>query len=477
MKDNPHGRDKDEINELINQYNNFKTGNRFQFIEEEAFERIIDYFDENDQLVMALEAAEHGILQFPFSSMLLIKKADLLISAQKYQEALFILDKASVLDNADINLYILKVDVYMALKDAAKANEILVEACGLFEGEEKVDLLFELANLYDDYEDFDKVFYCLQMVLEEDPCNEEALYKICFWTDFTGKHEESIILHNKAIDANPYSHLAWFNLGTAYQGLKLYEKAIDAYQYAIAIDEKFDYAYRNLGDAFIRLKKYKEAIEALEKVIELSLPEEVIYEALGHCYEKLNSPAQSRVHYRKAIHLKPEDPHLYYKVAGTYMRERQWNNAINQLQSALMLQPSQPDFHFAIAECFAQTSHIKDAVIHYSHYIKSRPKSMKGWKALISCLYDEGYIDEAFDQVNNALLKTNGKMVFVYYKAAIYFALGKSKEGLLHLNTALFEAPKLLKEFISLDPSNLQNAMVVRAINTYKEHLSKRGKK
>lgn len=469
MKENSFGRERDEIKELISQYNNFRKGTQSHFIEEESFERIIDYFDENDQLPQALEAAEHGILQYPYSSILLIKKADLLISAQKFQEALSILEKASVLDNSDINLYILKVDAYMALRNPEKANDLLIESCSLFEKEEKVELLFELSNVFDDYEDFDKVFYCLKLVLEEDPANEEALYKICFWTDFTGKFEESIVLHNKVIDQTPYSHLAWFNLGTAYQGLKLYEKAIDAYQYAIAIDEKFDYAYRNLGDSFIRIKNYTDAIEALEKVLELSLPEEVIYEALGHCYDKLHNLSQSRVHYRKAVHLKPEDSHLYFKIAGTYMKEAHWQNAINQLTNALSLAPSNPDYHFAIAICFAETGHVKEAVIHFSQYIKSRPKSMKGWKALIQCLYAEDYLEEALEQVNNALIKTNGKTVFIYYKAAIYLALGKSKEGMLHLHTALLEAPKLLKDFVSLDPSNLQNAAVARAINAYKE--------
>ena len=115
---------------------------------------------------------------------------------------------------------------------------------------------------------------------------KQALYKICFWTDFTGRNEESIKLHQTIIEENPFSELAWFNLAAAFQGLKLYEKAIDAYQYAVAIDEKFDYAYRNMGDAFLRLRKYKEAIEVLEKVLELSRPEDVIYEAIGHCYHK-----------------------------------------------------------------------------------------------------------------------------------------------------------------------------------------------
>ena len=47
------------------------------------------------------------------------------------------------------------------------------------------------------------------------------------------------------------------------------KKAIDAYQYAITIDEKFDYAYRNTGDTYMRLRKYKDAIEALEKCLNL----------------------------------------------------------------------------------------------------------------------------------------------------------------------------------------------------------------
>ena len=41
-------------------------------------------------------------------------------------------------------------------------------------------MLFELADVYDDYEEFDKVFDCLRLILEIEPTNEEALYKICF---------------------------------------------------------------------------------------------------------------------------------------------------------------------------------------------------------------------------------------------------------------------------------------------------------
>ena len=134
-----------------------------------------------------MEAAEMAVEQYPYSSMLLIKKADILFANRQYKEALEILEQAALFDSSDINLYILKTDAYLALDQQEKAVALLEEALALFEGEEKIELLFELADVYDDYEDFDKVFDCLKMILEHDPNNEEALYKICFWTDFTGR--------------------------------------------------------------------------------------------------------------------------------------------------------------------------------------------------------------------------------------------------------------------------------------------------
>jgi tetratricopeptide (TPR) repeat protein len=238
MKENHYRQEREEMQELLRQYNNFKSGKKFDFIEEESFQRLIDYFDENDNLSSALEAVNFAIEQFPYSSSLLIRKADIFIATQKYYEGLALLEKAEVLDSKDINLYILKTDVFLALDFQEKAAALLEEAIVVFEGEDKIELLFELADVYDDYEDFEKVFDCLQLILEQDSTNEEALYKICFWADYTGRNEESIKIHKRIIDDYPYCQLAWFNLGAAYQGLKLYEKSIDAYKYAIAIDEK-----------------------------------------------------------------------------------------------------------------------------------------------------------------------------------------------------------------------------------------------
>jgi len=468
MKEKPLRKDNSELQELLKRYENLKKGRSNSYIDEESFEKIIDYFDEKEDISNALEAAEKAAEQYPFSSTMLIRKADLLIATHKYREALNLLDHAAMLDSSDINVYILKTDAYLALDKQEKAVEILEEALVLFTGEERISLLFELADVYDDYQEFEKVFDCLKLILEQEPNNEEALYKICFWTDFTGRNEESIKLHQKIIDEFPYNDLAWFNLAAAYQGIKLYEKALDAYQYAIAINEKFDYAYRNMGDAYIRLKKYKEAIEVLQKVLELTKPEALIYEALGFCYDKLHNNGQARFYYRKASHVTPDDSKLYYKIACTYFNEGQWESAARQLETALKIQRHQLEYNLLMGECKMQQGFYKDAIQFFSAIVTTRPKNKKGWEALVRCLYKAEYFEEARDQVTAALKISDGQPIFLYYLSAILFALGKTKEAKLQLENAMTKSPKLVKQFVELNPSILQNHHVVDVISKFK---------
>jgi len=470
MKENPYHQEHEDLKELLKQFQYLRSGRSHSFLDEESFEKIIDYFDDKEDMLQAMEAVDIAIEQYPYSSALLIRKADLMIASRRYAEALNILGHAELLDATDINLFILKTDAYLALDQQEKAVTLLEDAVQHFEGQERIELLFELADVYDDYEEFDKIFDCLKLILDQEAENEEALYKICFWTDFTGRNEESIRLHQRIIDDNPYCELAWFNLAAAYQGLKLYEKAIDAYKYAIAIDEKFDYAYRNMGDAYIRLRKFRDAIESLEKVLELSKPEDVIYEAIGHCYDKLNNYAQARFYYRKASHLNLDDSKLYYKIACTYLNEGQWRHAVKQLETAMHIHARQPEYNLAMGECKMQMGEYKEAIQYFSNVVRMRPKNISSWEALIRCLYNASFFKEALEQVRAAIRITGGKPIFIFYLSAVCFALGKYKEGLIQLEKAMTKAPKLLKKLVELNPSILQYQPVVDIVARYKKN-------
>ena len=94
MKENPYRQNREEINELLKLYENLKHGRSHSFIEEEAFIRIIEYFEDKNQLQKAIEAADTGVNIYPYSASLMIKKADIFLSSQQYREALSELKEA-----------------------------------------------------------------------------------------------------------------------------------------------------------------------------------------------------------------------------------------------------------------------------------------------------------------------------------------------------------------------------------------------
>jgi tetratricopeptide (TPR) repeat protein len=464
MNTHSYREDPENINELLVQYANLKAGRKINLLFEDAFEKIIDHFDDQDDLKNALDAVDTGLTYYPFSSTLTVKKADIMISLGNFHEALIILENNPLLDKDDLDIYIIKTDAYLALEMPDKAAQLLEEAIIQLDGEDRISLLMDLTDVYDDYEAFDKLFDCLKLVLELEPNHEEALYKICFWTDFTRRNEESIRLHLAIIDDFPYNELAWFNLASAYQGIKLYEKCIDAYKFVVAINEKFDYAYRNMADAYIRLRKFKEAIEALETVLHLSRPEDVIYEALGHCYEQIKKYTPARQYYRKASNLNSSDVQLYYKVAKTYMKEANWIQAIKFIEQALSKSKYNPTFNLAMGECKMQLKNFNKAAYHFKLVLKYKPKLIAGWEALIKCYYADKEFAEAETLINIADEKLGKKPLFQYYRSAVLFAKGKSKEALLQLEEAITSSPKLLKKFIDFNPFIMQNQSVVELL-------------
>ena len=80
--------------------------------------------------------------------------------------------------------------------------------------------------------------------------------------------------------------------------------------------------------------------------------------------------------------------------------------------------------------------------------------------------------EEALEQAQAALDITNGKPLFLFYKTAILFGMGKTKEAILQLEKAMEKSPKLLKKFIELNPAILQNQQVVDIVARFKRNKS-----
>lgn len=459
----------DSMDDLLAQYEQVKRGEAPGLMDEEAFERIIEYYFQNSNEEQAMLACDIARTYYPFSSTVLLLRAEILTQAQKYGQALKALDELEQYDQHNLDAVLLRSDVLLGQVKYDQAAQLLESEAAFFEGKDKIEVLLELADVYDECEEFEAVFETLKRVLKIDKRNEEALQKICFWAEFNGRLEESVALHTALTDEDPYNALAWFNLGAAQQGLKLYELAIDSYEYCVAIDETFEFAYRNMADAYMRLKWYDKALEVLEKHLEIAKAEDVIFEAMGYCYEKQKDFSRARHYYRQASQLSPQDDGIFFKIGETYAREKQWEKAVKSYSVALHLNKDNASYCMAIGNCLMELDVKNEALVCYLNAVRLKPGNKTTWVALIRGLYLAGYYEEALTQLAIARDHCGDKPDFYYFGAAILIELGKSKEALVQLERGLRDAPARVKLFTELSPEYLRRTAVADLIGRYKK--------
>ncbi|MBS1615970.1 MAG: hypothetical protein JST06_07630 [Bacteroidetes bacterium] len=460
--------DFEELENLLTRYEQIRRGEGGMMVEEE-FERVVEYFFQNSDEEQALLACDIARTYYPFSSSILLLRAEILTQAQKFGQALKLLDELDQLDQHNLDAVLLRSDILLSQLKFAQASVLLESEIEFFNGRDRIELLQELADVYDECEDFEAVFETLKKILSLDRRNEEALQKICFWADFNNRQEESIELHRQLTDEDPFNALAWFNLGSAYQGLKLFEQAIDAYEFCVAIDDTFEFAYRNMADAYMRLKWYDKALEALQKHLEIAKPEDVIFEAMGYCWEKQKDFRKARHYYRQASQLSPQDDGIFFKIGETYAREKQWEKAVKSYSVALHLNKENATYCMAIGNCLMELDVTNEALVCYLNAVRLKPGNKSTWVALIRGLFIAGYLSDALTQISIARDHCGPKPDFEYYAAAVLIEMGNTKEAMITLEHALKEAPNRVKVFTELNPEYLRRSAVAELISRYKK--------
>jgi tetratricopeptide (TPR) repeat protein len=456
-----------DLNSAVARFEESLNAENPVFFDVVTYEYLISHYEQREQWKKALSALDYALDQHPYQAFFLIKKAGLLIFFRKYKQALDLLDQAESLEPSDISIYILRSDVYLEKKQHHRSVRIIEEAMEKCDDSiDKEELILELADVYEDWDRYDMVFESLKKVLEMNRDNEEALSRMWYCVELAGKQEESITLHKQILDESPYSYLAWHNLGNAYYDLGRFEKAIEAYEFVVAINEQWDLAYRDCGDAHFRLKQYHKAILQFEKAIEVSKPYEDLLYSIGFCFEKLKDLQRARLHYRKAAAADPKYSEAYFRIGETFRKEREWEQAIHFYKKALRIKPDNAHFLMALAQSFYNLGEIEPFIFACQSImaLNANQKSKTHYEKLIGYLIDLGCLDDALQLIDFASMEKGTMSSFPYLRAVCYLQAGNRKEGLAWLEEGLsthYSKHRILYKFAPELKSDVQVATVI----------------
>lgn len=458
------------INSLILEYEAMSQKGTVGFYEETVFSQIINYYEKESSIELALAVVNQALDQHFHSTNLYCKKAELLAKQKQETEAMNAIQQAEVLSPSDYEVKLIKAEVLGLFGDYVNALSIVRElkvACHIENKNQLADIFYSEGIIYEHMQQYESVFNSWKQTLRFNPSHDEALDRIWLSVEMSRKFDESILLCNDLIDHDPYCEKAWYNLGHAHTYYGSYEAAIEAYEYAFIIDKEFEWAYRHCAELCMEIQNYAKALDCYEEVLTYILPDSELLFKIGQCYQFLDKINIAQEFYKRSIKMDEINDEVYFHLGQCAAQEKNWKQAIFYFQKALEIEGSREEYFVALAEIYARLNKNKEAYNYFNQAIELVPDQVSYWIKYATFLLKEGAHKATLDLLSEADDYTVGAEL-LFCRAACLFKMDRQKGAIDILAEALTEDFDLYPLLFDFAPELSNSRKIEAIINFYR---------
>ncbi len=427
--------EEEDYNLSLSKFESMLKTNKVLFFDSEEFEDIILHYLDLGKPSLAKKALKLALEQHPRSTGLKLVQVEILIYDDKLEQAEKILNELYAIEPTNEEIFIQKATISSKRGEHDKAVELLKTALKYTDDLADVYNLIGMEYLFMDSLELarDSFIECLEVDLED----QSALYNVVYCFEFLDQNQDAITYLKNYIDKNPYSEIAWHQLGRLHYGVKEYEEAIRAFEYATVIDDEFSGAFMEMAKALERLKKYEEAIVNYNRTIELEDPTSYALLRIGKCYERLGNKVQALKYYNKTVH---EDPLLdkgWIAITDFYMRQKSFQKALHFVNKALGIDNQNRLYWKRYASINKQLNQFEEAEFGYRKAVEFGDYQLDTWLFWVDILQHLGEFESAVQTLLQASEYFPEENEVEYRLAGLYFMIQQTDKAKFHLSNAL----------------------------------------
>lgn len=362
-----------DVSRLLQRYLSAREMEKDPYFDADEIDYLLTSFEESDDFTYYDELLALGLKLHPGNPDLQIKYCKQLVFTGKYKQALALLDNLTGADKQDLDL--LRLECFCSLNEYGKVVEyletLILEECDYLE------IVFEyITPILNDLEMYKEGRDFIDRGLLLFPENQILKDELCFILETEGDTMEAIRVCNELIDKNPYSYDYWFTLGRLYSIIAEYEKAVEAFDFALTCDDsneelkilKAYCLYMNesyqmaievykefssepeiwervqplVAECYMKLEEYEEAYQILKKIVDTDtlLNSSVVYINYLYCCMETDREKEASQILHKAADLFPDNIRVLSILALSYLEKGEEEKAkeiANQLLNALEL--------------------------------------------------------------------------------------------------------------------------------------------
>ncbi|WP_306352854.1 tetratricopeptide repeat protein [Flavobacterium sp. '19STA2R22 D10 B1'] len=459
--------EEEEHNLSLSKFESMLKTNKVLFFDSEEFEDIILHYLDIGKNNLAKKALKLALEQHPKSTGLKLVQIEMLVYEDKLEIAEKMLNELYAIEPTNEEIYIQKANIFSKKDNHEKAVELLKIALKYTDDYADVYSLIGMEYLFMDNLEYakDNFIKCL----EEDTEDHSALYNVVYCFDFLDQNQEAIDFLNSFIDKNPYSEVAWHQLGRQYYTLKDYENALRAFDYATLIDESFLGAFLEKAKSLEKLKLYEEAIASYNTTIELDDPTSFALLRIGKCYERLGNKVLALKYYHKTVHEDPLLDKAWIAITDFYIRQKNFQKALYYVNKALGIDNENKLYWKRYATINQALNFFEEAEYGFRKAVEFGDYQLDTWMFWTDILQFLGEFESAIQTLLQASEYFTDNDEIEYRLAGLNFMVQEDTKGKFHLSNGLrinFENHTIIEE---LFPIVWERKMVQNCIEKHRK--------
>jgi len=420
----------------ISKFESMLKTNSLLFFDSDEFENIIHHYLNNGKVALAKKAIKMGLDQHPTSTVLKLFKIEVYIFENNLTKANKLLNELHELEPTNEEVYIQKANLLSKEDKHEEAIRFLKKAIELTEDVQS-DIYSLIGMEYLFLDQFENAKNYFIKGLEVDEYDYASLYNAIYCFEFLQQPEEAITFLNKYLNKNPYSEVAWHQLGKQHVELKEYTKALTAFDFAIISDDSFVGAYIEKGRVLEELKQYNEAIENYTITLGLEDPTSFALLRIALCHEKLGNKELATKYFNQTLH---EDPSLdkgWIAITKFYFKQKEYKKALYFINKAINISTDNIDYWKLYAKINYQLNFLEEAERGYKRTLELGNYELDVWLSRADILVKLGEPEAGMFNLIQAMDFFPENAEIEFRLAGIYFLLHETEKATYHLNNAM----------------------------------------
>lgn len=302
-----------------------------------------------DKTIIELQAA---LRLAPAHSEALYKLARLLLSQNRVDECISLLEQAKQAQSLAGPFLSLLGDAYLRKGDVAKAEESYLLALG--KSGEGLEALSGMAQVAHSKGDAKTALHYLSRAREGLGQSAEWRYRFALTALRLGRYDEAKAALEQAVQLNPREAAYFVALGAVWLKKPDLFAAEQAFRKALQLHADNPQGHMYLGYTLLKQKRYGEARAHLEKSLkaDMGIPEPLYY--TGLIAQEQNEDGRAVEIFERVIRQFPAFANAHMALGSSYLKLKNYPRARQELEVAVKLNPDEAKAHYNLAQLYAR---------------------------------------------------------------------------------------------------------------------------